>query len=527
MSPSVAVVINFLPKFPAAITGPAPPRVDDYSAVWTAIVKHPIIENPENPRLWSLHGGIKWIGRVQELYNRPCYDAITKEVSVSSVTHALITGTPGIGKTLYLQILLVHLFRRAKEEGRDIPTIHYVYGDKKKVVTLSFLPDGSVVDISGILQPPHPDYLLSDSVDLEVPTGKILNLEVASDKESNYNTFQKRVDEAGKMGLSLSMPVFSIDELRSIQRADMNDFCADFRHDIFGGSARNFLSEQRRSYSVLPFVDETLTLLFPDVKDTHYDEWDSVARQVSSQLTKKAVTDKHATVNSMMWHMQPDGSKVWASKFMEWLAAAIIDNRVADIVEELELVIGNGGVGSLFEAVGHRKLLRSTVRFRLKPLSASLPPTKPAFEVARFNLPLVRFKTVDDIGNLPDRSYGLPMDDNFPIIDAVIQPDTLLQFTTSPEQHKGSLLQLADIRAQLRASPNEHRIIFVVPLKNIARFRYHRKLEGIRQLVCVADSSVVDEVSLMSAKEKKAWNITGKGTTSKKRKGQDLKDPPL
>ena len=129
-------------------------------------MKHPIEVNEKNPRLWSLHGGIKWIGGVQELYNRPCYDEITKEIT--SVTHALVFGTPGIGKTLYLQVLLVHLFRRAKEEGRDIPTIHYMYEAKKKVVTLSFLSDGSVLDITDVRQNPSPDYLLSDSVDLKV-----------------------------------------------------------------------------------------------------------------------------------------------------------------------------------------------------------------------------------------------------------------------------------------------------------------------------------------------------------------------
>jgi hypothetical protein len=101
------------------------------------------------------------------------------------------------------------------------------------------------------------------------------------------------------------------------------------------------------------------------------------------------------------------------------------------------------------------------------------------------------------------------MDNNFPVVDAVIQPDTLVQFTTAPEQHEGSLLQLSDIRAHLRASPKDHRIIFVVPPENIKTFRYHPKLAGIRQLVCAADPSVVDERSMMSENEKKAWNVTG------------------
>ena len=479
-------------------------RVDDFSAVWTAIVNHPIVEDPENPRLWSLHGGIKWMGGIQKLYNRPCYDEITK--NISTLTHALVLGTPGIGKTLYLQVLLVHLVRRAKDEGKDLPSIYYKYSSGDRSTILSFLSDGTVVNISNVVEPPTPDYLLSDSVDLKVAPGKMLNLEVASDKEPNYNTFQKRVEEAGGMGRSLVMPLFSFHELLCIRPAGMDNWCAEFRYDVFGGSARNFKAVQERVVAVHPVVDDTLTRMFPDVKEKHYDAWDSVACQVWEKLNQKA-NDKQATVNSMMWHMLPNQSKTWASKFMGWLAAAIVDDRTADIVNELEGVIGKAGVGMLFETVGHRKLLRSTVHFLLKPLYESLSSTKPAFESAQFNLSVVRFKTVDDIARLPNGTYGVPLTNTFPVADSIIQPDTIIQFTISPEKHKGSLEQLTEIRKCLRALPNDHRIIFVVPPENINTFRYHPKLSGIRQFVWVADPSVVGEQSLMSEKEKKAWNV--------------------
>ena len=479
------------------------------------MLNHTIIKNPNDSRLWSLHGGIKWIGDIQELYNRPCYDEITK--NLSSLTHALVIGTPGIGKTLYLQVLLVYLVTRAKEEGRATPTIHFVYEAKKKVVTLSFLSDGSVIDVSDVGPVLAPEYLLSDSADLAVAYGTILNLEVASEKESNYNIFQKHIEQASKGNL-LVMPVFSLRELQSIQPADMDGWCAEFRHDVFGGSARNFKCLQLRNFDVLPVVDETLTLMFPDVKQKHYDAWDCVACQVSAKLTGKAADEKRTIVNSMMRHMQSRGTKTWASKFMELLAAAIVDDRTAEVVDELERLIGTAGIGNLFEAIGHRKLLRSTVPFLLKPLLASsLSPTKPAFERTHFNLSVVRLKTVDDIANLPNGTYGIPLTNTFPVADAIIQPDTIVQFTISPEKHKGSLEQLAEIRKRLWASPNDHRIIFVIPSENVNTFRYHPKLAGIRQLVCAVDPSVMGERSLMSEEEKKAGNVTGKGARSKKR----------
>ena len=60
----------------------------------------------------------------------------------------LIYGTPGIGKTMYLQIFMVYLSRLAKEKGQDTPSIHYNFRIEDMVTTYSFFPDGSVIDIS-------------------------------------------------------------------------------------------------------------------------------------------------------------------------------------------------------------------------------------------------------------------------------------------------------------------------------------------------------------------------------------------
>jgi hypothetical protein len=59
-----------------------------------------------------------------------------------------------------------------------------------------------------------PDYLLSDSVDLNVPNGKILSLEVASDKDANYNNFEKRLKETkSEDKATITMSLFSLEEM--------------------------------------------------------------------------------------------------------------------------------------------------------------------------------------------------------------------------------------------------------------------------------------------------------------------------
>jgi hypothetical protein len=190
---------------------------------------------------------------------------------------------------------------------------------------------------------------------------------------------------------------------------------------------------------------------------------------------------------------------------MALLAAAIIDTRTTAVLDELQKIIGSSGVGFLFEAMGHRKLLMSTTMYLLKPLLESLSEDEPEFVSVLFNLPVVRFKTVGEIANLRDGTYGLPMTSNFPVADAIVQPDTLIQFTTSPARHQGSLQQLSAIRECLHADASQHRIIFVVPQESIETFRFHPNLSLMRQFVCLADPSVLDKTSLMNKQEKKAW----------------------
>ena len=73
--------------------------MDDFTAVWTAVLNNRIVVNSENARLWSLPDGVEWIGGIKELYNRPCYDYFTGQIS--SLSRVLVIGTPGfVGITI-------------------------------------------------------------------------------------------------------------------------------------------------------------------------------------------------------------------------------------------------------------------------------------------------------------------------------------------------------------------------------------------------------------------------------------------
>ena len=106
------------------------------------------------------------------------------------------------------------------------------------------------------------------------------------------------------------MPVFSFDEMLCIKPANMDHRVAEFRYSVSGGSARNFKRGIVEGTKILPIVDSTLTMLFPDFKADNHDSWMSACVEVSKALNGKA-TSTRATANSMMWHFCPKNSTQW------------------------------------------------------------------------------------------------------------------------------------------------------------------------------------------------------------------------
>jgi hypothetical protein len=196
------------------ILHPSPPLnlVDnDISAVWRCIRNGKL--HKEAGKLdtkfnyWTLENTF-WLGKVKVLYNRDCYDDIIQQMIGKNLV--LVRGTPGIGKSLFLQRFLVYI---SDLSIVPFPVIHYLRYENGKSTSTSYvlLENGDVVSLDN---DNAPDYLLSDSVDLNVANGKILSLEVASDKDANYNNFEKRLKET-KSGdkATITMSLFSLEEM--------------------------------------------------------------------------------------------------------------------------------------------------------------------------------------------------------------------------------------------------------------------------------------------------------------------------
>jgi len=173
--------------------------VNDISRCWNAIVTRGY---SKKGKYWSLNDNVEWIGEIDVFYNREAYDELIDILNLNAYpkytkTLCLITGSPGIGKTLFLLAVLVAIVENAVINDVELPSINYIRKMNRDdpATTWSLFPDGSIDKWD---ERKNPDYLLSDSTDIMVPYGNVLNLEVASDKERNYNNFRKRITEAKK-----------------------------------------------------------------------------------------------------------------------------------------------------------------------------------------------------------------------------------------------------------------------------------------------------------------------------------------
>jgi hypothetical protein len=328
------------------------------------------------------------------------------------------------------------------------------------------------------------DYHLSDSVDIpnfqHINRGAVL---ITSEKSDESSRFTKM---ASSNYSSNEMEVWSFEELCEISPPSFNNIEMELRYEIFGGSARNFLGlEQKlKSDESYAYVNEVMSWMFAVEKlSIGPDRWNFISSYIIDNLARcsnqKGDSSKNS-VSSLMWHTNNGLGYFWASKFMSFVAGEILRRQDSTIKETLKSVIGGSGLGYAFEYLGHRELLREGERRTYQVIG--LGRGNKGFETDfLFPLRLQKFRKIEDIHLLADGCYGMPYVCNFPIIDAVIQPDILLQYCTG-KIHNGASSMLATIREQLHEKDRKkHKMIFIND--NVVDFGQQVDLGDIRQYV--------------------------------------------
>jgi len=161
----------------------------------------------------------------------------------------------------------------------------------------------------------------------------------------------------------------------------------------------------------------------------------------------------------------------YTSRFMRFLAGYMKDDADATLWNALKDLFGACGEGVAFESIGHKTLVATEQEYVATNLRLYVRTDK-TFSKSFYQMPRVLIRTMDDITSLLDDQYGLPLFCNFALVDAVIQPNLLLQFTIGTTHGNASDMgKYAELRSKLRGAKATHKLIFVLKQENLEEFK--------------------------------------------------------
>ena len=393
-------------------------------------------------------------------------------------------GTSGIGKSGFLQTLLVYLVHEAKSRGMVYSIRLSVFQSERKP------PEDWILHTDGhcwLYNKERVDYYLSDSVDITAPDLSIVKIAcvlATSEKSSESKQFEKLPGRT-----LVPMPVWTYEEL--LQISPFSNAENEIRYAVFGGSARNFLG----SGSDLPvsesfdYVLEIMDWFFEEERADNVlseEKWKRLFKYLVETLSSSNNKERDNTsiaVKALMWHTDNCEEFFYASRFMALLAQHILSQHESSLKEALKAIVGASGIGFCFEYLGHKEMLRCGHRFEVKGKGQG----NSGFVWDCPKPRLQKFRRAEDIPTLKVGSYGLPYRSNFPLIDAVIQPDTLINFTIA-KFHKGANVEVENLRGcLLEKDRKKHKFIWMV--EDAENFPKQDGLGDIKQFaMCYAGS---------------------------------------
>jgi hypothetical protein len=429
-----------------------------------------------------------------KIYIRPRYHELLKKFVDSRSKFAKseqrlcagVVGTSGIGKSNFLQFLLVFLVHEARAT-RSVISIRVTTMDSNKKASNCYLlfSDGSYSTNTFETSHSKVDYHLSDSVD--IGESSVCNIRRAcflasSEKSEEYGQFFKLRNR-----FVFTMPMWSYNELLNISPFPAVE--SKIRYEVFGGSARHFLGggcDDGVLSASFMFIGELFDWCFGDEFAAAIPSEDEckmkaiICNYIQESLcaAKNRNSDSTATaIKSLMWHSNDNAEFFFASRFMALLAGEICGRQEDTLKEGLKRLTGMSGCGTAFENLGHKKMLAGSHCYKLVSKVPKGSTKLPNLPLTLNQLALKKFRDVSDIGSLTVGTYGMPSATNFALIDAVIQPDVVINYTAG-NRHKGG--DLKEIRAQLlERDPKKHKLVWIVEDPNT--WEYQTGIGDIQQ----------------------------------------------
>ena len=449
----------------------------EFVRFWDAIRNNRVLKGEDD--VWIMPDGINWIGGHNRMYIRRCYIDLANQVlsetdGVQNISLCLSTGLKGIGKTMFLNYLITRIFEKHSTAAGDVQLPPIIYVCKEAEIQYLRFHHAGVDNIKSS----HGGYFLSDSVDIHTvhTTTTRLYLLVASNNTDNYSSFCERMAETqhAPKSIHFDMPVWRYDELLFAHpiSTDFTEKEALFLYDMFGGCVRYFHQGQPVANPTENVVKMCAEWFFPeDIRAKHLNTWNTAILEAEFRISKKRMGTDNPDVtyaSGLFWDKK---NHVFTSRFMEFLAGCLKEHAEASLWNALKDLFGKSGEGVAFEAIGHKKITTTDVTYTAYNLNTHSKPS--SFSVYFYNCPRFLIRSVVDIATLPDGGYGLPLFGNFPIVDAVIKPNILLQFTISTTHGRHEDIEKYDeIRRALGSPYKTHRLIFIIKPEHIGEFKH-------------------------------------------------------
>ncbi|RYH00513.1 hypothetical protein EON65_49290 [archaeon] len=181
---------------------------------WSAVVQPGTVLFDQTGKKLTFKDGVTqwgWTRDVEDLYVRDCY--ISAVQTLSEVDMAMLEGTPGIGKSLFIFYYIYILVLQAQEREERVPT--FLIADRDG--TEYFLRVDS--NESGIVHKPTtetPDYLITDTKGRANPSFTKQYIHVSSINNKNVKDVRKLMEQRQrkykKTRRTIYLPGFSLEE---------------------------------------------------------------------------------------------------------------------------------------------------------------------------------------------------------------------------------------------------------------------------------------------------------------------------
>jgi hypothetical protein len=454
-------------------------------------------DNVDDTIHWKVQH-VAWIDSTYDMLIRNCWLELLPIVFANKVV--ILEGKAGRGKSLFLLCAVFEILYCAKnrKDSDLVPDVHFpenprvMYVSRDGVKHLATKSDVLVWNQSA--WPENIHYCFSDNVDIaDADVGTYLTMAATLGDTTVLKEFRKRSSGFGEPKAVLYMPSLDYEEMQTVFPTYGSEL--EFMFDVIGGNPRLMridpVVENKQFYEV---VESALFFVFGEEYTPQRDSEEQTRKQrlgrwaidivlMNLQLAMKESSSASTSTDSSFFKefvVSPNynrGGEQYSSFFLGLVAGKLQENFDSNVMHTLRSLFGASGMGNAFEYTAHAAFatigsvwcLKSTGEMELLSLGTRI---------------VKRIRNVDDIENLTEGDYGLPTICNFPIIDAVLLPDTGLQMTISTS-HEVSVKSLPSILAKLHIEREQFKVVFVVPDEILPSFTFPSGLEDVKMFVTV------------------------------------------